>query len=397
VIINYNGTSYDTTWFIDDYAGSYRRLAVGIYSNVNPGVIKILVDGSEVWSKDDLNLAGKVWKDIYFGPANGASAESYSIDWDDIKLWSDFIPQLYQLRGYPYTSIDQVYIDGSIRVEQAAAGIASRIISGRTPNATTITTSANYGAISFTDFANSPSGTISVRARHDTIQHPVDIITAILTLAGLDSYIDTANFAAVKAEIPDDIINVYFEDITAGDAIRAIVQGCLVNFFMDHGSIKLASYQGVTPVTYDLLLDESDIFTMSEIVDQSDIKTKVTGKWGWYEHSKKLYYEANDLTAQGYLGIKSTDLDFSWGAEVSSESQAMVKNKVDWLLVRLKAAKDILTISGPLSLARLEIGDTVQIDVPFLRDTVIFTVFTKTLTMNPPYGVELELYRFLGE
>jgi hypothetical protein len=395
VILQLNGSSYDTSWFIDDLPGIYRRLSVGIYGGTS-GVLKVWVDGSEVYSSTG-NYSSLIWRYISIDLTIGAYTQDWTVDWDALQVYNSFLPHLYQLSGFPFEDITQVMVDGSIRLDKTQSGATvSRIIAGRNPGASAITLYPEEGVVSF-DPANPPGGTVTFRARANAITHPVDMLSALITLAGAASFIDTANFASVKESLPNDAVYGYFDNVAAGDAIKEITSRCLIGVYMDQGKIKLQAYDGTPPSSYVRAIGTSEAPSVIEEVRMEELRTKVTGKFGNYEQNRKLYYEANNTQGQAFLGTQQLDMDFAWGASVVSESQAMVKEKVDAMLKRL-GAQDILQVTGRLfRFVRLEIGDTVQINIPLLRTGVVYRVFTKTLYLNPPFGVDLELVRFLGE
>jgi hypothetical protein len=396
VVLNVNGTLVDTSWYIDDYAGSFRRVSIGIYGTTT-GVIRVWVDGSEVGSIEG-NLSTTTWQEIQVGVFLGATAESYNIDWDSLQVWYAFEPTMYQLPGYPFTSIDQVFIDGSIRMDRTPGGPVSRIISGRTPGEASFILLPAEGSVVFTDMANQPSGTVSFRVRKNTTTHPVDVIADLITQAVSATYVDTASFAAAKALTPTDVVNAYVDNMAAGDAVKEVASRCLIHVFMDQGLIKVKAYTGYFPTGSVITIGSGNGATLEENLSMDEIVTSVSGKWGNYEQNKQLYYEKGDPVAQTYLGIQSQLLDFSWGSPVTSESSTTVKRKVDALLAKLKGAVDTVSVLSPLwHLARVELGDTVLVDLGVLRSAATFTVYSKTLTLAPPYTVSMSLVRYLGE
>jgi hypothetical protein len=384
----------DTDWYIDDFANSWRTLAVGVQSNTSSGLIKVWIDGNEIYSFSG-SLSGG-FNSVIVGPIVSVG-EIFDISFDDLEIWNNWYPEMYRIPGLPYSDIEAVYIDGSLRVQKAGIGIVSRIISGRKPNVDSIDQHPAEGVVVFTDPDNLPSGTVTIRARKNEQQHPVDIIAEVLTLANCDSYIDTASFAAAKEAIPDDIINLYAEETSAGDILREIASSCLILIWMDQDVIKLLPYLGQATTSSAATLAENEIMEISEQVSMENIRNKVTVKWGWYERNKKLYYECTDSSLGTQVGDLTEALDLSWGTVVTSESQMMARQKADRLLLRLAGGVSKLNLKGPMSWARLEIGDVVTIDSPFIRNNEVYIIYSKTLRCSPPYGVDLAAVKFLGE
>jgi hypothetical protein len=143
-------------------------------------------------------------------------------------------------------------------------------------------------------------------------------------------------------------------------------------------------------------LADADIREISETISMDDLRTKVGVKWGWYDRIKKLFKQFVDEHLQDKIGEFATELDFSWGSPVVTESQAMACSKAETLLKHLSGGTSRLDGSGPLSWARLELGDFVEVDAPFVRSN-IYQIWTKGVTMTKPYRVTLGLVRFLGE
>ncbi len=92
------------------------------------------------------------------------------------------------------------------------------------------------------------------------------------------------------------------------------------------------------------------------------------------------------------MGEKTEKVSWEWGERVSSDNQAMIQMKTDWLLTRLKSARAGVALTMKhLGLARLELKDTVNSQGRNCR------TMEKTLTLGPDWDLSLNLERFLGE
>lgn len=405
----------ESSWYVDQDVGVWKRLSIGISNDsATGGFCKVWLDGEEVltWDED--------WDSYSFLAAvvglfndNGPGGETWEIDFDSLEVYPTWYPRIYQIRGFPYQEIKTVYIDGASKVENTAKGVVTRLTKGRAVPSTEATLDAEMGTVAFTDLSQTISGTVMIKAKKNTTTHPVDIIEALLTEAGADGLIEAGTFAAAKAYFPDDSIGAYFEETTVGDAIKEIASRCLLNVYMDQGLIKLDAYTGELPpevvATYDTFIydlfgywegdsfSESELIRANESVIMEDVFTRITTRWGWYDRNHRLRYVTEDALAIEYLGEFEAELDYSVGQPVVSENSNMAKDKADRLLKRLKGGRSEVDVSGSFRLARVELGDAVRLDVPYLRAATDYWVVGKTLRMNAPYGVDIRLVKFLGE
>jgi hypothetical protein len=127
----------------------------------------------------------------------------------------------YQVFGAPFSRISAVYLNGEETWEGVAADSATGMI-----------------------LVTGQSALVEARVVKDNTAHPVDIITDILTEVGLAEAIDQDAFTLAKGLTPDYIIGVCFENITAAQAIREIVQRTFYDLWVDFGEIKIRAYLG---------------------------------------------------------------------------------------------------------------------------------------------------------
>ena len=88
------------------------------------------------------------------------------------------------------------------------------------------------------------SAAVSARVVKDHTNHPVDMVADILAEVGLNQAIHQDSFALAKSLTPEYVIGVSFENLTAAQAIREIVQRCLYDLWIDSGEIKIRAYLG---------------------------------------------------------------------------------------------------------------------------------------------------------
>ncbi|MBI4643097.1 MAG: hypothetical protein HY743_05065 [Deltaproteobacteria bacterium] len=408
---NAAGSWKETDWYINQDQGVWLRVSLGLLG-ANPGVLKLWVNGNEALTWDG-DWSGYNLKGAFAGP-HLAAAEAWEIHTDVWKIFPTFYPQLYRLPGGPYESIGTVYSDGAIKIEKpltlppsaspattplVGQNWGTRYVGGTVQSnaLSNMTKVPAEGAVIFNDQANPVSGTLFFRARKNNLVHPADQVQEIVAAVGKDGKIDSPSFAAAKATTPDDTLGCYFEDVAAGDAIRAIVSRCLFLFFMSGNQIKFKAYTGAAPSTYEMTLTEADLVGLEPATDMEGMKNYIAAKWAWYERNHRLYYVAKDSQSIAFIGKYDTELDFSWGGEVGSDHAGMAKDKADKFLTRAKGARERLLWSGFRNLMRLEIGDGVLVDSPHMGPPVIYPIMGMTIRMDPPRGVDLRLVRFLGE
>ena len=77
----------------------------------------------------------------------------------------------------------------------------------------------------------------------------------------------------------------------------------------------------------------------------------------------------------------------------------MARNRAICLLNRLKGSlvlyEDLIALAWKF--IRTEIGDTVQVNIPYFGPAEIFRVVGKDITMTPPYELKLSLALYPGE
>ncbi len=127
----------------------------------------------------------------------------------------------YQVFGAPFAEIASVYLNSEETWDSVAADPATGMI-----------------------LVTGQSSMVEARVVKDATTHPVDIITDILTEAGLAEAIDQDTFALAKSLTPDYAIGVCFENVTAAQAIREIIQRSLYDLWVDFGEIKIRAYLG---------------------------------------------------------------------------------------------------------------------------------------------------------
>lgn len=127
----------------------------------------------------------------------------------------------YQAYGGPFEAITAVYLNGEESRDRVAADAETGLItvSGR-------------------------SAQVEARVVKDATTHPVDIITDILAAVGLGAAIQQDTFDLAKSLTPSYAIGVCFENVTAAQALREILQRCLYDFWVDSGEIKIRAYLG---------------------------------------------------------------------------------------------------------------------------------------------------------
>ena len=398
----------ETEWYINRDVGVPKTISIGV-SGAAAGTLKAWLAGDEVLTWDE-NWSGLSLKGGFIGPHNGGVAELWIIDSDTWKIYPNWWPQLYRVCGGPYETIGAVYVDGSIKVgagpaypararrrlRYASPGLEVSFVGGTTKS-TNVEKYPQYGAVAFTDYANQVGGTVMLNLTKNNTSHPVDVIRGVLTAGGKEPLINDESFDLAKAARPNDSIYAFFENCTMGEAIKAVATTCLLDVFRSQNQIKIRAYSATPPTVYDLDLDESELVGTDPNLE-TDIKNQVFVKWGWYQRNSRLSHKAMDEASISDEGIYDTEIDLSHGGMVASDNGEMARQNADRLLKRLVAGMlNQENTSTSLRLARLEPGDTVRLNLPYLGSPVILRVAKKNVRMAIPRGVDLRLVKYLGE
>ena len=403
VYLNYNGTRKETDWYVNRNQNIWSDFTIGIYGK-NPGLIRISLDGNQIINYDkegdtplDLTSLAVIQK-IGLG-VNIVASEIWEIKFDNSKLYNIYYPEAYYVPGYPFADIGSVYVDGVVKVEKTKNGITQIYSGGKAVDPVDLTKIPAQGLVVFGDLANPPSGSVFLMLNKDTNTHPVDAIEAVLTAGGRNDLINIASFAAAKTARPDDSVGCYFESMSMADAVLAISQRALLNVIISGGEVKILPYGGAAPIAYDWVMDQSVCAGLSASDDSETKKNKINTKWGQYDTNSRLFYAAQDAVSIAKLGSFEEELDFSWGNEVGSDNGDMARNRAICLLNRLKGSlvlyEDLIALAWKF--IRTEIGDTVQVNIPYFGPAEIFRVVGKDITMTPPYELKLSLALYPGE
>lgn len=400
----------ETDWYVDRDVSVVKTVSIGV-SGYNPGTLKVWVNGQEVLTWD-ADWSAVSLKGGFIGPHNGGAAEAWAIDSDDWKIFPNWWPQLFRVPGGPYESIGTVYVEGAIRVgpepvsanlnrrnlKFGSAGVPVTLVGGVTKT-TGVEKYPEYGAVAFTDYANKVSGTVSAYLRKDDLTHWVDAVRALLAVHGMDIYLDEDSATAAKAATPDDSAGYYFDNMTVGDAIKALEATCLFSLFRTGAQLRLEAYIGVAPATYELELTEANLQSWSPVKKEREIKNKIFMKYGRYAQNNRLSCVEKDDASITDLGLYDSQIDISWGGGcIGSDNGAMAQRKTTAQFRRLvKGRLDLNDVISTLMLARLEAGDKVRVNVPDIGPPIIMRIAEIEVNYMVPRGTRMILTKYLGE
>ena len=343
---------------------------------------------------------------IRFGASTGATAENWTIVFDDLELRPKYYQNAFQVTGGPFKSIGPVYVDDVFQPDTLVVDAYTQ----------TVTRYPQYGMVHFTstDPSFNLSGTVMVRVVEKAGgRHALDVISTLLAAAGLTDYINAPALAAAYIACPDDIINVRFEGgarekskfalrdpksvgISIADCLKDICSRMLYWFFIDAGSIKIVPYTGIPPADPVLYLTASNKWENSQVIDLIQINAFVSAIYGWYGRNPGLFYVKGSQAA----GVQGTSLDYSWDSPVAIEILDLIKKKVDLTYKFLSAQESIDPVTTNLLGARLElITDTVSLEDELLSDAPInYMVISKEVGLDlGSRTTTLKLMRILGE
>jgi len=369
----------------------------------NPGYAKFWINGEEVINASRGNFSGFLPTEFRFGAQTGATAETWTLDFDDIEIRYKYYNEAFQVSGGPFTEIGPVYVNNIAQPDSQVIGAYTQ----------TLTRFPQYGLVTIAsnDPEFKPPSDVLIRVVENAGgRHALYIIEALLAAAGVTAYVDATALAAAYAAVPDDIIHARFEGgeadkqglkdfaslgLPIADALKEVCSRCLYWIFVDAGVIKIVPYLGTPPSGPVLALTGSNMREAGQIIDMDSLNAFVTGIYGWYARNSSLFYTAGDTTAGG----QGTGLDFSWDGPVACESLPVVKAKVDLLLKFLSAQDRVDPVSLNLAGARLELMDPVSLADDLLNDAAQnYWITRKEVNLDPgSQGTSLQLMRFLGE
>jgi hypothetical protein len=392
-----SGSLQSTDCFLASYLGMFVRLSIGVI-NGNPGLVKIWVDGDEIFTKDNAAVNFTPYE-FWAGIDTGDNAETWEIFLDNLEAFPDFYPALFRVYGAPYQEITDVYDEGRVLIKEIRKRtrrqkkldrkLRKRMLKGRRrPKDTFFNSLAQFGSIDWIDWVNYPSGTVLLRVRHDGLSHPIDIIQTALEAWGAGSYINLDKFAAAKAAIPGYQIGCYFEDGSRADALQEITSRCLLTLYEDQGEIRVNAFTGAPLGAAVMEITADQRISRTVINDLTELIPKVNGCWSWSDRNPDLHYEKKDQALLDLLGDDSEEIDFSWGQPVMSENSSMVKTLVSALYVRVTRHRQELEVRGRYDLARLELGD------PILCNGKKYEIYRKTFSLSD--GMTIGAIRFEG-
>ncbi|MEW6388330.1 MAG: hypothetical protein AB1491_12510 [Thermodesulfobacteriota bacterium] len=127
----------------------------------------------------------------------------------------------YQIFGAPFESITAVYLNQEETQEGVEADQDTGII-----------------------LVMGRSAQVEARVVKDATTHPVDIMADLLGEVDLSQALHQDSFDLAKSVTANYAIGVCFENLTARQALREILQRCLYDLWIDFGEIKLRAYLG---------------------------------------------------------------------------------------------------------------------------------------------------------
>lgn len=378
-MITGGGVSEESDFDLAAYEGVDLDIACWVKCINTYGKVGLWINGDEVINKTDLSLAQSALR-AKVGLMLGAFAETFDLRIDDLALGNKYHDQAYQVQGYPFTEIKQVYVEERLKRDN-------------------LETLPEYGAVNFTDPAAEVSEDVKIRVCKNDITHPVDIIAALAAEVGQADRVDAAAAAAAKSALPNDVIGCKFENITVAEAINEICKRCLIFAYMEQGLLKLIAYTGAPPGAAALSLGRSELRALLPEVDMTGQKNRISVPYGRHEHNPRLSGFAEDLSLPSLPQPVPEENPMDWKEPVATELKAMAQEKAERLLTFKKFPPEIWEARGSLRLARLElVKDAVELFDPLLMAApATCRVFRKEISLGPPFGVALQPTAFPGE
>ena len=114
-----------------------------------------------------------------------------------------------------------------------------------------------------------------------------------------------------------------------------------------------------TSIGNDITIKEGDWISIEENeYDTANLRSSVSGKWGQYTFNKKLFYQETDSELEEIIGLVDEEINLEFSETVSTNTEAVVQDKVRKLLIRTKNSKHIVTLTLDMRYVRAEINDT---------------------------------------
>ena len=212
---------------LGDYGGDVVTnyyLQVEATGEVGTATFQWSTNGGQSWEKTGLVCGGadspvtlSEGLSVYWQPGIGTDLVA-----SDVFTFTAQAPiYTYSLAGAPFEAITAIYLND----EEVFNGVSANLATGDI-------------------LVTGQTAQVSARVVKDDMTHPVDIMLDVLAAVGLSEAVDQESFDLAKSLTPEYTVGVCFENISASQSLREILQRCLYDLWVDFGMIKIRAYLG---------------------------------------------------------------------------------------------------------------------------------------------------------
>ena len=212
---------------LGDYRGDVVTnyyLQIEATGEVGSATFRWSINGGQSWEKTGLICGGadnpvtlSEGLSVYWQPGIGTDLVA-----GDVCTFTAQAPiYTYSLAGAPFEAITAIYLND----EEVFEGVSANLETGDV-------------------LVTGQTAQVSARVVKDGITHPVDIMVDILAAVGLSEAVDQESFNLAKSLTPEYVVGACFENISASQALREVLQRCLYDLWVDFGMIKIRAYLG---------------------------------------------------------------------------------------------------------------------------------------------------------
>ena len=199
-------------------------LQIEATGEVGSATFRWSINGGQSWEKTGLICGGadnpvtlSEGLSVYWQPGIGTDLAA-----GDVCTFTAQAPiYTYSLAGAPFEAITAIYLND----EEVFEGVSANLETGDV-------------------LVTGQTAQVSARVVKDSITHPVDIMVDILAAVGLSEAVDQESFNLAKSLTPEYVVGACFENISASQALREVLQRCLYDLWVDFGMIKIRAYLG---------------------------------------------------------------------------------------------------------------------------------------------------------
>jgi hypothetical protein len=212
------------------------------------------------------------------------------------------------------------------------------------------------------DFASDPEAEVAVDITVNTVDHPCDIILAIIEdeLALDSDQYNSTLLATIKTRLSGLSVGVGFDNIKVYDALQQLVKAIDGAIFVEGGVLQVVNYWPTLTTTQSISKSEHSFVSVLDSI--AEVQNKVSVFYGDYDDDKTSYIEISDSNSVTDYGELTKDkFDFRYTAPVSITSSIYITSILGHWLYRQQYQYEQFNVMTRLELLRMEIFDIIKL------------------------------------